>query len=749
MMLLPILAAYCCQSLVDGTTISALKDMNSEWTTVVSAGHLVEAFSTMGQLHILDPAAAGAEKYYHINLHLYSAVRGVDLEELNIQMDYLEKDGYVRWTLDAGNWKLTINSCEKDFDVDPTASDDDEYHWSILMTDQRFYLKCNGVVVATVVNSESCYHKTGKGKLGIGGWELTNMVNLKTRFENIKNIGSCSMPSYRYNKRGLIGVKKLTTGEDCRYDCQHTSDCKKATVDIAENACKLYSSFGGQARYVNQQETDSQSRYLNYLFGTSISFELDCFEYKDDPCWRNDVRFELGSEETTIKSIKSCLDDEYENEETAMWNPVTGMCSAVHDKYVKIAEIPSPGFSVVYSQCKELKEATDYESCFEYGVILEGNVLLETTYKFPYDCKEECEANEACSGWSSITEIRRCYLYTGAVYRASYPRAVSGTYNCGTDLAPVPAPPGRIVYPVSTNFDLLSITSPGPLNLLINNDDLQRTVHVYQDGVHKFKFDMFSRKQSSGFDFRIEGCPEAFNYTNQPCAYRRRAQNFFQIDYRLLESEISVSLSCDNGPEITDWQDFSKSDSINLTVNMEEVESYYVRLPCYDFISFTLFLYAGDEQNSQITLFNYKDNSIGNIYCNGGERTYFTISEEWECVDDKQYMVVEVEKTNDHVAIKNKGNTLYNKIFGSGDENCIKTTEKVGTQVWDYEGSLSLAFNSTEEATVEEMPNYVFFTSDNLVETCGLSLDKWNGIVFENFDPSDKYGAGLTVDSNE
>ena len=54
------------------------------------------------------------------------------------------------------------------------------------------------------------------------------------------------MPSYHYNKRGLIGVKKLTTGEDCRYDCQHTSDCKKATVDIAENACKLYSSFGGE-----------------------------------------------------------------------------------------------------------------------------------------------------------------------------------------------------------------------------------------------------------------------------------------------------------------------------------------------------------------------------------------------------------------------------------------------------------------------------------------------------------------------
>ena len=152
---------------------------------MVSAGHLVEAFSTMGQLHILDPAAASAKKDYLINLYSYSAVRGVDLEELNVQMDYLGYAGYVRWTLDAGDWKLTINSCEKDFDVDPTASDDDEYHWSILMTDQRFFLKCNGVVVATVVNTESCYQKIGKGKLGIGGWQLTNMVGLKTRFENI------------------------------------------------------------------------------------------------------------------------------------------------------------------------------------------------------------------------------------------------------------------------------------------------------------------------------------------------------------------------------------------------------------------------------------------------------------------------------------------------------------------------------------------------------------------------------------
>ena len=55
-----------------------------------------------------------------------------------------------------------------------------------------------------------------------------------------------------------------------------------------------------------------------------------------------------------------------------------------------------------------------------------------------------------------------------------------------------------------------------------------------------------------------------------------------------------------------------------------------------------------------------------------------------------------VEKTSDHVAIKNRGNVLYKKTFGSRDGNCYKRTERVSTQVWNYEGSLSLAFASSE-----------------------------------------------------
>merc|ERR1719445_2859387 len=155
-----------------------------------------------------------------------------------------------------------------------------------------------------------------------------------------------------------------------------------------------------------------------------------------------------------------------------MWNPVTGRCASVHDTYVKVAEIHAPGFSIMYSLCNERKNQVGYDSCYEYGVILEGKVMAETTYKFPYDCKEACEAEEYCSGWTSLTEHKRCYLYTGAVYRVEYNRAVSGTYDCLTDLAPVPQKVSRLVVPVATEFDLLTVNEPGTLNLFINDDDI-------------------------------------------------------------------------------------------------------------------------------------------------------------------------------------------------------------------------------------------------------------------------------------
>ena len=51
-----------------------------------------------------------------------------------------------------------------------------------------------------------------------------------------------------------------------------------------------------------------------------------------------------------------------------------------------------------------------------------------------------------------------------------------------------------------------------------------------------------------------------------------------------------------------------------------------------------------------------------------------------------------------------------------------------------------------ETAEEMEMADYMFFTQDKLIETCSLtlSLTKWNGMVFENFDSSDKYSAGFT-----
>ena len=44
------------------------------------------------------------------------------------------------------------------------------------------------------------------------------------------------------------------------------------------------------------------------------------------------------------------------------------------------------------------------------------------------------------------------------------------------------------------------------------------------------------------------------------------------------------------------------------------------------------------------------------------------------------------------------------------------------------------------------LEGYVFFFKDKLVETCGLSITKWNGIKFVNFDPSDKYSTSTGLD---
>ena len=54
--------------------------------------------------------------------------------------------------------------------------------------------------------------------------------------------------------------------------------------------------------------------------------------------------------------------------------------SNVNDRSRKLITKP------VIHALPSVKKATSYEDCFEYGVILEGNVLSESVYKFPYDC---------------------------------------------------------------------------------------------------------------------------------------------------------------------------------------------------------------------------------------------------------------------------------------------------------------------------------------------------------------------------
>merc|ERR1712224_1118831 len=51
--------------------------------------------------------------------------------------------------------------------------------------------------------------------------------------------------------------------------------------------------------------------------------------------------------------------------------------------------------------------------------------------------------------------------------------------------------------------------------------------------------------------------------------------------------------------------------------------------------------------------------------------------------------------------LRNRGNDLYTKVFTSRDGNCNRETDRVSTQVWEYDGSLSLSFPSEEVGTEE------------------------------------------------
>ena len=74
------------------------------------------------------------------------------------------------------------------------------------------------------------------------------------------------MPSYKYKSEGVIGVKKLTTAEDCRYNCQYLDRCKTATIRLSENACYLYSDYGGKCCIKASMRNSSKYAQISIQF---------------------------------------------------------------------------------------------------------------------------------------------------------------------------------------------------------------------------------------------------------------------------------------------------------------------------------------------------------------------------------------------------------------------------------------------------------------------------------------------------
>lgn len=103
-------------------------------------------------------------------------------------------------------------------------------------------------------------------------------------------------------------------------------------------------------------------------------------------------------------------------------------------------------------------------------------------------------------GYNSPLSVSR---YIGDKQSDACMCTVQCTWKYLSELAPVPQKASRLVAPVATEFDLLTVNAPGVLNLFINDDDVRRTIYVLEDQTESFKFDFYSRKQNSDFDLRL------------------------------------------------------------------------------------------------------------------------------------------------------------------------------------------------------------------------------------------------------
>jgi len=162
------------------------------------------------------------------------------------------------------------------------------------------------------------------------------------------------------------------------------------------------------------------------------------------------------------------------------------------------------------------------------------------------------------------------------------------------------------------------------------------------------------------------------------------------------------------------WLNFSKSNVLSVAVEMKDIERYYVKFPCSEKaqrIEFTLHFIGENEMNSYIT---FRSRKNGQIVCNKGGKQNFKIPDtetesNWQCEDDGVSMIVEVEKNQQYLAIKNKKNTIYyfqySELADSNVGDCDKETkrimanvgdywQKVGNKRFKYHGPFSLAFST-------------------------------------------------------
>ena len=91
-----------------------------------------------------------------------------------------------------------------------------------------------------------------------------------------------------------------------------------------------------------------------------------------------------------------------------------------------------------------------------------------------------------------------------------------------------------------------------------------------------------------------------------------------------------------------DWRKFSKETSITMSVDMPEVELYFIKFPCKEDYWFKLFLSADGVNVGHVELNQGRTVGKGNVFCGKAAEKWknFNFNGDWECEEGGEVKIL-------------------------------------------------------------------------------------------------------------